>query len=326
MGLMEVIRKIRPLYKKLSYLNYERTIRENKELFQSEGVEGVKKAISASMERLVGYKPNFENPVTFNDKMQWMKVYWFDPLVVQCCDKDKVRAYVAQKGLSDILIPQIAVFNRASDIDLNKLPNKFVLKPSHDSGHTYICTDKETFNIKKVKKELNKWVSCDYTFRGMEWAYHNNHPTIVCEELIEADRDAGELFDYKFFCFNGKPEYIFFVSDRQNEAKSDFYNMDWELQSFRWFYEPSGKVHPKPKCFDQMAKYAEILSQGFPFVRVDFYESNGRVYFGELTFFHGSGYGWFKPEEWDKIFGDKITLPEKSKINPWEWVSKEGTI
>lgn len=323
MGVMEIVRKIRPLYKKLSYLNYERTIRNNQELFYKEGVEGVKKAITLSMERLVGYAPNFDNPLTFNDKMQWLKVYWFDPRVVQCCDKDKVREYVSEKGLSELLIPQIAVFKNINEININMLPDKFVLKPSHDSGHTYICTDKNSFDLKRAKRELAKWLACDYAFRGMEWAYHNNHPTIVCEELIEPDHEAGELFDYKFFCFNGKPEYIFFVSDRQNEAKSDFYDMNWQLQNFRWFYEPSGKIHPRPKCFAQMAKYAEILAKDFPFVRVDFYEANGKVYFGELTFFHGSGYGWFKPEEWDRKFGDKIELPEKTSLNPWEWVKNE---
>lgn len=324
MSIKNIIRKTGPIYNRLVALNYGRVISMHRKAFEKEGLEGVKKVITASMNELVGYSPNFDNPTTFNDKIQWLKLYWYDERLIQCCDKNMVRNYVKEKGLQHILVPQIAVYKNADEIDLANLPEKFVLKPSHDSGHTYICTDKHTFKVKKVKKELSKWLGYDYAFRGMEWSYHNNHPTIVCEELLEPDKESGELYDYKFFCFSGEPKYIFFVSDRQNEAKSDFYDLEWKLQDFRWYYEPSGKIHKKPDCFEKMIEYARILSSDFPFVRVDFYESNGKVFFGELTFFHGSGYGWFRPETWDKTFGSMIELPEKSSINPWDWVRIRG--
>lgn len=320
MIIKKLLHKNEKVYEWLHNQYYKICIRKNEKLIKKGKADAAKELITKSFIDLVGYTPDLENPQTFNEKINWLKLYWFNPDMIICCDKNRVRKYVEDKGLGEILIPQIGVFDNANDIDFSQLPNKFVLKPSHDSGHYVLCRDKNSLDIKKTRKMLNAYLKYDFAFRGMEWSYHTDHPVIVCEELLE-DSTVDDLYDYKFFCFNGNPEYIFFVSDRKNHAKSDFYDLKWQRQNFRWYYEPSGIDHPKPSRFDDMLKYARILSAGFPFVRVDFYEVNGKVYFGELTFFHGSGYGWFQPKEMDRIFGDKIVLPEKTSINPWDWVT-----
>lgn len=321
MNIKKILHKYPRLYERIHNEYYKFSIRRNERLIKKGGCEAARKLVTKSFIDFLGYVPNFDEPKTFNEKINWLKLYWYNPDMVLCCDKNLVRQYVKDKGLEHLLIPQIGVFNSADEIDFSKMPNKFVLKPSHDSGHYVLCKDKSALNIKKTKKMLNTYLKYDFAFRGMEWSYHTKHPVIVCEELLE-DSKVDDLYDYKFFCFNGKPEYIFFVSDRKNHAKSDFYDLDWKRQNFRWYYEPSEIDHPKPSRFDEMVKYAQILSKDFPFVRVDFYEVDGKVYIGELTFFHGSGYGWFKPDEIDKVFGDKILLPERTEINPWDWILK----
>lgn len=282
-----------------------------------------KRTIEKSPETFISsfYKLNFNrdlnlsNPKTFSEKLNWMKLYWYDERALICSDKYTVREYVKSKGLGTILNELYAVYDSPKEIDIRKLPAQFVLKATHDSGHVFICTDKNTFDIKKVKKQLRRILNFDYEYFGGEWPYASNHKKIICEKYLE-DKNAGELFDYKFFCFNGKPEMIFFCSDRANRTKSDFYDLDWNLLPFRENFEPSGKVYPKPSQLTQMIEYARLLAEGFPFVRVDFYQVEERIIFGELTFFHGAGTAWFKPETIDQDLGDKIVLPNKTK--PWE--------
>ena len=322
MKVKEILHKNQKIYDWLHNEYYKICIRKNERLVRKGKTQAAKMLITKSFKDLVGYTPDLDNPKTFNEKINWMKLYWYNPDMIICCDKNLVREYVKGKGLEELLIPQIGVYDNANQIDFSNLPEKFVLKPSHDSGHYVLCRNKLSINIRKTKRMLNTYLKYDFAYRGMEWSYHTRKPVIVCEELLEDD-NVDELYDYKFFCFNGKPKYIFFVSDRKNHAKSDFYDLDWERQNFRWYYEPSGIDHPKPSRFDDMIKYAEILSIEFPFVRVDFYEVNGKVYIGELTFFHGSGYGWFKPMEMDKVFGEMISLPKRTDIDPWDWVTSK---
>jgi len=253
-------------------------------------------------------------PVTFHEKMNWLKLHWYDERAIACSDKYRVREYVESKGLGFLLNDLYDVYDRAEDIDLSKLPDKFILKATHDSGHNVICKDRKSFNFKLAKRQLNWWLQIDYAYMSGEWPYHTKHPRIICEKLLQ-DRIMGEIVDYKLFCFNGEPYVFFFASDRQHHAKADFYDLEWNKQDYRWFYEPGSKVFPKPKYLNEMIQYAKILSEGFPFVRVDFYEVEGKVYFGELTFFHGGGVGWFEPKEMDTVFGNKIILPQKS--DPW---------
>lgn len=297
----------------------ERLYKHNRKLALSGHPEEIVKEMYF---KAFGKMPDLENPKTYNEKLQWMKLYWYDERARICASKHFVRDYVKQKGLGDILIPQLGVYKSTDEIDFDALPDRFVLKPSHDSGHIIICKDKSSFDRQKAVSDLNKWMKTDYEFMSGEWQYHGER-VIVCEEFME-DKKVGELLDYKFFCFSGKPELCFFCSDRRHHVKSDFYDMDWNKQDFRWLYEPSGKVFPRPENLETMIKYAEILSEGFPHVRVDFYEIEGKIYFGELTFFHGGGLGWFKPEEIDYRLGDLIKLPEKASPTPWEMIIKEN--
>mgnify|MGYP000903546619 CR=1 FL=1 len=263
------------------------------------------------------YPLNLDNPKTFNEKLQWLKLNWYDERATICSNKHLVREYVKKKGLEHTLVEQLGVYMNPNEIDFKALPDRFVLKPSHDSGHTIICTDKSKLSIGKVKEKLWKWLSIDYEYMSGEWPYQSEK-YIVCEEFLE-DKKAGELLDYKIFCFNGKPELIFFVSDRARHARSDFYDLKWNPLPFRWAYEPSGKVFPKPSKLNDMIVYAEALSEGFPFVRVDFYQVEEKVYFGELTFFHGGGLGNFQPESVDFELGSLLTLPPKT--DPWGYIT-----
>ncbi len=306
------------LYKKLARRKNEKLYQRNRKWAESGHPELI---INYMYNRAFGENPNLESPVTFNEKLQWLKLNWYDEHATICSSKHRVRSFVEEKGLGHILIPQYGAYRSASEIDFDSLPDKFVLKPSHDSGHVIICTDKNSFDRKEAVKNLDNWMKIDYEFMSGEWPYHGPR-CIVCEAFLE-NKKTDDLFDYKFFCFSGEPFLCFFCSDRKNHAKSDFYDMNWEKQNFRWLYEPSGKTFPKPETFEKMKEYARILSEGFPFVRVDFYEVDGKIFFGELTFFHGGGLGWFEPKEIDRLLGDKITLPEKASPGPWEIILRK---
>lgn len=316
MSIGAIVKSIFPsIHKRIVELLDEHRYKIQKERINNGEIEQI---IEDIFYKHFGKHPDLSNPKTFNEKLQWLKLYWYDPEVIRCCNKHLVREFVKEKGLSEILIKQYNVFENVEDITFDRLPEKFVMKPSHDSGHVIICLDKKRFDLTKAKKNLKKWINIDYEYMSGEWPYHSKK-YIVCEEYLE-NKQIGELLDYKFFCFSGEPYLCFFCSDRKNHVKSDFYDMNWKKQDFRWYYEPSGKTFPEPECFENMKMYAKVLSEGFPFVRVDFYEVNGKVYFGELTFFHGGGLGWFKPEKIDFELGNKIILPEKSDVSPWEMI------
>lgn len=259
---------------------------------------------------------NLENPITFNEKINWLKLFWLDQRAVVCSDKYRVRDYVRQKGLGHILNELCAdgVYSSPVDIDLRQLPEKFVLKATHASDFNLICTDKSAVDWRLWRMIMCWWLRIQYEYMAGEWPYRTDAPRIICEKYLE-NSDGSELIDYKFFCFDGKPELIFLASNRKKHVKSDFYDVQWRKQPFRWIYEPSGRDFPKPKCLEEMVAYARCLSESFPYSRIDFYEVDGKVYFGEITFFHGAGKGWFHPECIDSELGAKLRLPVKS--TPW---------
>jgi len=306
------------LYVKYEEIVFKKTYRYQQKLLNRSPKALVEYIYNKNFNKVI----NLENPKTFNEKLNWLKLNWYDENARICSDKYLVRNYVREKGLAHLLNPLCGkgVYSDPKQIDVNELPDRFVLKATHDSGHNIICTDKSMINWKIARKKMKWWLEIDYSIMSGEWAYYNNNPGIICEEFLE-DKENGELLDYKFFCFNGRPELIFLASDRKNHAKSDFYDLDWNKLPFRWLYEPSGKIFKKPKRLKEMIEYATKLSEDFPFVRVDFYEVEGRVYFGELTFFHGGGCGWFKPESVDFELGEKIILPP-IKQNPWDEIGK----
>ncbi|MBQ3086819.1 MAG: glycosyl transferase [Clostridia bacterium] len=268
-------------------------------------------------ENAFGKKADLQEPKTFNEKLNWLKINWFDERGFLCANKYEVRKFVEEKGLGFLLNELYGYWEDVRAIDFSALPERYVLKSTHDSGHLMPVTDPSKLNERIARFRMKWWTSNDYCFIAGEWPYFTKKPGIVCERFIE-DRTHGELYDYKFFCFNGEPQYVFFCSDRKNKVKADFYDMQWQKMPFRWHYENSDKTVEKPACFEEMKQYARTLSEDFPFVRVDFYEVDGKVYFGELTFFHGGGTGEFHPDEIDRLFGDKICLPQKN--DPWKIV------
>lgn len=264
----------------------------------------------------MGYWMDWKNPKTFSEKLQWLKLYNRRSEYTTMVDKYAVKGYVAKIIGEEYIIPTIGVWDRPEDIDWDSLPQKFVLKNTHGGGGSgvVICKDKTTFNKIEAITKLNKSLSnCIYkTLR--EWPYKNVDKKIIAEVYLEnttTNDGDNDLKDYKFFCFNGIPEFCQVISDRSNNMCVDFYNMDWEHQPFHepMNYPFSATDHIKPFCFDQMTRMASMLSNGLSFLRVDFYEIENKVYFGELTFFPTSGYGGFCPNEWDYQLGEMIKLP-----------------
>lgn len=262
-----------------------------------------------------GKKLDLANPVTFNEKLQWLKLYNRQPLYTRLVDKYRVRDYVTERIGEEYLTKLYGVYDDFEKIDFSKLPKQFVLKCNHDCGSIYICKDKEKLNKPVLGKKMNRALSRNYYWVGREWPYKNVVPCIVVEELLIDDKHE-DLKDYKFFCFGGRVKALFVASDRQNkitETRFDFFDEYYNHLPIKNGH-PNAEVLPeKPQSFELMINLAEKLSEGIPFVRVDFYDVNGRVYFGEMTFFHWGGCMPFDPPEWDERFGEWIVLPEKKK-------------
>ena len=258
-----------------------------------------------------GRELDLENPKTFNEKLQWLKLHDRKPEYTIMVDKCEAKKYVAERIGEEYIIPTLGVWDRFDDIDFDALPDQFVLKTTHDSGGVVICRDKASLNKKKARKKLETSLKRNFYLRGREWPYKNVKPRIIAEQFIQSTKD-GELPDYKFFCFSGEPKALFIATERNvpgTETKFDFFDMEFNHLDVRNGH-PNAAVAPgKPVCFDEMCDLASKLSAGIPHLRVDFYEVEGKVYFGELTFSHWSGLVPFEPEQWDYTFGEWITLP-----------------
>lgn len=260
------------------------------------------------------YPLDLDNPKTYNEKLQWLKLYNKDKTYTALVDKYEVKEYVSKRIGGQYIIKTLGVWDSFDEIDFDSLPNQFVLKCTHDSGGIVICKDKMGFNKAAAKKKIEKSLKSDYYMYAREWPYKNVRRRIIAEEYME-DSVTKELRDYKFFCFDGDVEWLFIATDRQNreEPYFDFFDKDYNHLPLKHGH-PNSPIPPqKPSCFDEMKLLATKLSSGFPHVRVDFYEVNGKVYFGELTFFHHSGMVPFEPREWDYKFGEHIKL-SKTKI------------
>ena len=258
-------------------------------------------------------KLNLKEPKTFNEKLQWLKLYDRKPEYTKMVDKYEAKKYVANIIGKKYIIPTLGVWDKFEDIEFDKLPKQFVLKPTHTSGNVFICKDKEKINYKQLRKMINKWLKRDYYLVHREWPYKNIKPKIIAEQYM-VDDSGMKLKDYKFFCFNGIAQTILVCSNRNGSFKNtNFYDINWNLQPFtREKHKNSNEQIKKPKNLDEMITVAEKLSKDIPFVRVDLYEINGKVYFGELTFYPSSGFEGFEPEEWDKKLGDMLELPTKN--------------
>lgn len=261
----------------------------------------------------VGYELDIENPQTYNEKLQWLKLYDKNPLYTTLVDKYEVKKYISNIIGEQYVIPTLGVWDRVADIDFDNLPNQFVLKCTHDSGGVVICKDKSQFNKAKAKRLLNKHLRRNYYYMGFEWPYKNVTPRIIAEKFME-DAKTKELRDYKFFCFKGEVKALFIATERQKvgeDVKFDFFDADFNHLPFKQGHENASLCPSKPICFEEMKTLASSLSRDLPQVRIDFYEVNGRIYFGEFTFFHHGGWTKFEPKEWDFVFGEWIKLPEK---------------
>lgn len=258
------------------------------------------------------YKLDLENPRTFNEKLQWLKLHDRNPAYTQMADKYAVREYIKNTIGQEYLIPLLGVWDSFDEIDFDKLPNQFVLKCNHDSGSVVICKDKTEFDFESAKNTLTKSINMNYYYRCREYPYKNIAPKIIAEKYM-VDESGYELKDYKFFAFDGSVKALFIATDRPHDTRFDFFDMEFNHLPIINGHPNTTKVLKRPECFDEMIKLAEILSVGIPHIRVDFYEINGRVYFGELTFYHWAGFTPFEPKEWDYTFGSWIKLPQKTE-------------
>ncbi len=256
-----------------------------------------------------GVYPDLKNPKTFNEKLQWIKLYDRNPTYSNKVDKFKVRQYISQVLGKEYLIPLVGgPWKHFDEIDFNKLPNQFVLKCTHDSNSVVICTDKKSFDFVAAKKRIEKALKLNYFYFTREWPYKNVEPQIIAEQFM-VDESGEELKDYKIYCFNGEPKFTQVIYGRFGTPCKNVYDTSWNYMPMASHFptDPNANI-PKPEKYEDMLKYAAKLSTGIPFLRVDFYVINGKIYFGELTFFPGSGLIEYEPEEWNMIMGDWINL------------------
>lgn len=254
---------------------------------------------------------NLKSPRTYNEKLQWMKLYDRNPLYTRLVDKAAVKDYIAEvMGNDDIIIPTLGVWDSFDDIDFDRLPQQFVLKTTHDSGGVVICRDKSSLDMKEARNKLEKSLANNYYLEHREWPYKDVKPRIIAEKYM-VDESGTELKDYKFFCFDGEPKMLFIATDRPHDTRFDFFDIDFNHLPFTQGHPNAEKSIAKPCNFDEMIEISRKLSKGLSQVRVDLYNVNGKIYFGELTFAHFSGNVPFKPAKWDEIIGEWWTLEKK---------------
>lgn len=261
----------------------------------------------------LGRKPNLRKPQSYNEKLQWLKLYYHIPEYTILVDKYEVKEKVAEKIGEEYIIPTLNVWEHFEDIDFTSLPDQFVLKCTHDSGGIVVCKDKSKLDIGKARAKIERSMKRNYYWGNREWPYKNVKPRIIAEKYME-DCDKQELSDYKFFCFDGHVKGLLVVTDRMNKdvsTKFDYFDENFNHFPFTNRHPNADKTPEKPLLFNEMKRIAEDLSVGMPHVRVDLYEVNGKIYFGEFTFFPHSGTLPFTPMKWDYIFGEWLNLPEK---------------
>ena len=256
---------------------------------------------------------NFKNPQTFNEKLQWLKLNDRNPLYTTLVDKYAVKKWVADKIGEQYIIPTLAVWKKAEDIDFDVLPEQFVLKVNHDSGGLVICKDKAQLDRQAAVAKLSRALKNNGYWYGREWPYKNVKPCIIAEKYMEDENH--QLNDYKFMVFNGKVKCSFTCTERfsKDGLKVTFYDANWDIMPFERHYPRSKTPITKPLNYDEMVELAEKLSKDIPFVRVDFYSIKGKIYFGEMTFYPGSGLEEFTPQEWDKNIGNLLTFSQENK-------------
>jgi hypothetical protein len=260
-----------------------------------------------------GNSLNLSDPKRYTEKIQWYKLNYRTKAMTVCSDKYTVRKYLEDRGYGNILNPLYAVYDNPDDIDFEALPNQFALKCSVGSGLNYFVSDKKHENYSQLRSMMHEWFQDDSYAYGREWCYKDCKARILVERLIPRN-DKNDLPDYKFFCFHGKVFCLYTMidyTDNHENGKLGFFDRDFnQMPYFRLDFKPITEPVHKPDCFDEMVRIAEDLAKDFPHVRVDFYDVNGTVVFGELTFYNACGYTKFKPDEFDYIMGDQFILPK----------------
>lgn len=258
-----------------------------------------------------GYKLNLKNPKTYNEKIQWIKLYDHNPLMPKCCDKYTVRQYVKEKSCGEILNTLLWEGENPEEIPFDSLPEKFVIKVTHGSTFNIICTDKNQLDRNDAIKKCKKWLKAKFLEAYGEWFYGIEKPRIIVEKYL--DDGTGRLRDYKVYCFNGVPRFIGVDSGNSSRGThyKDIYDTRWNLlQGYEMAYPNSGIAIEKPKELDSLLRYASILSEDFLHARTDFYIVGGQVIFGEITFSNSAGFGRVEPEEFALKMGNYLNLPE----------------
>ena len=261
----------------------------------------------------LGERLNLKSPTSFNEKLQWLKLYDRKPEYIRWVDKYAVKEYIHEQLGDEYVVPVFGVWDSFDQIPWDSLPDRFVLKCTHDSAGLVICTDKANFDKETARKKLEFCLKRNYFYTGREWPYKNLKPRILAEQYLE-DKTVHELRDYKFFTFNGIPKVMHLVTNRQNtqeETYGDFFDMEYNHLDLTMGHNNAPVCPEKPKNFQLMQEFAEKLAKGTTHLRVDFYEVDGKLLFGELTFFQDSGYTETKPPVWNEILGSWIQLPEK---------------
>lgn len=254
-----------------------------------------------------GKRLNIIDPKSFNEKLQWLKLNDRKPEYRIYVDKYAVRSYIAETIGEEYLIPLIGVYDKVEEIDWDSLPDKFVLKCTHGSGSNIICPDKNKLNIEEAKKKLKKWMNKNWYWFGREWPYKDIKPKIICEEFISDSKDIPD--DYKILCFNGKAKLIEVHIDRYGDHRQDFYDLNWNKTTISQNPPKSDIVYKKPNKFDEMIKLSEILAANMVHVRIDWFIVKDKLYFGEITFYDGSGFVSFDDYNDDLLLGSWINLP-----------------
>jgi hypothetical protein len=254
-----------------------------------------------------GKKMNWKHPQTFNEKLNWLKLYYHEPKLTTMADKYAVKELVANAVGQDYVVPCYGVYQDFGEIDLNQLPNQFVIKATHDSSGATVCRDKSQFDIDAAKAKFEMVMKRNWYYSSREWVYKNIPHRIIVDKFLDDGRE-GELQDYKFWCFNGEPR-LMYITNKGKNIYENFYDMDFHSVEVNHGFPRTIPEYEKPKGFEIMKGLAEKLSKGIPFVRVDFFEVGDKVYFGEFTFYDWAGLRPFADEKWDRELGDWIDLP-----------------
>lgn len=273
--------------------------------------EKIRQVATAIFQEKLGYMPDLDNPRSMNEKIFWMKLNYHNPLVTTCCDKFAVKDYVTEKLGEGYVVPTLASWENPDKIDFDALPDQFVLKVNWSSGYNIIVKDKSQLNTREAIQKIKHWMEPEQNsyFQTFNWGYKNMKPMAYAETYME--QFDGQLYDYKFYCCNGQVKFLFIATDRHKDGQLTytFFDPDFNQLPFTYGNRRTAEGLQKPKFFQEMIHCAQILSQPFPFVRVDFYETGDKIFIGEMTFYSGGGILPFNPEEWDYKLGDYIELP-----------------